>query len=67
MKIKKSTYIIIESSNCNASREGYAVEVSSLASAKRIASRKQMFQQTVLTISAVCGTIVATKENGVWH
>ena len=67
MKIKKSTYIIIESSNCNAARDGYSVEVSSLASAKRIASRKQTFQQTVLTISAVCGEVVATKENGFWH
>ena len=67
MKIKKSTYIIIESSNCNAARDGYSVEVSSLAAAKGIASRKQMFKQSVLTISTARGAVLAIKENGVWR
>ena len=61
------TYIIIEAQSNGSMRDGYSVEVSSLASAKRIASRKQMFQQTVLTISTARGEVVAAKENGVWH
>ena len=55
------TYMIIEAGM----RDGYAVEVSSLAAAKRIASRKQLFQQTVLKITDR-GAVVATKENGKW-
>ena len=61
------TYIIIEAQSNGSMRDGYSVEVSSLASAKRIASRKQMFQQTVLTVSTARGEVVATKENGFWH
>ena len=61
------TFIIIEAQSIGSMRDGYAVEVSSLAAAKRIASRKQMFQKTMLTISTDCGAVVATKENGVWH
>ena len=61
------TYIIIEAQSNGSMRDSYTVEASRLTAAKRIASRKQMFQQTVLTISAVCGEVVATKENGVWH
>lgn len=63
----KTTYIITEAQSTGSMRDGYAIEASSLATAKRVASRKKMFKQTVLTISTAHGAVVATKENGVWH
>lgn len=65
--MKTKTYIIIEAQSAGSKRDGYAVEVSSLAAAKRIASRKQMFKQSVLTISTDRGAVIATKEDGVWR
>ena len=61
------TYVIAEKQNAYSQREGYEVKAASLASAKRIASRKQTFAGTVLTISDTAGNMMAWKDRDGWH
>lgn len=60
----KSTYIIKEVQNINSDREGVKVETTSLTSAKRIASKNQLFHGTVLRIESENGNWLAYKEDG---
>lgn len=61
-----ATFTISELQNVNSTRKGYTVEAKDLAAAKRIASKKQFFQGTVLEISDAKGRL-AVKENGKWE
>lgn len=45
-----NTYIITETQNANSIRKGYEIQAKDLASAKRIASKNQVFEGTVLSI-----------------
>lgn len=45
-----NTYIITEKQGLNSASRGERIEAADLTSAKRAASRMQMFQNTVLTI-----------------
>ena len=60
----KTTYIITEKQNLFSTREGVAVEATSLTSAKRIASKDQVFNGTVLTVESQSGALLAYKEAG---
>ena len=67
------TYYVAEIQNAGSYREADKIEASSLAAAKRIASRNQCFQGTVLEIGESVneqGFItdpIARKENGRWN
>lgn len=55
-------YYITETQNINSTREGYEVTCSSLSSAKRIASKKQCFFGTCLTIFDCNKNIISVKS-----
>jgi len=59
-------YAIIEKQNLQSIGNAEAVEAKDLADAKRIATRKQVFQGTVLSIEAPNGSELAYKKNGKW-
>lgn len=60
-------YIIRELQNAQSSREGSTVQAASLASAKRVASGRQMFAGTVLVIESATGAVLSRKEGGSWR
>lgn len=57
-----STYIITESTDLNAFREGQVIEVGSLTKAKQYASRQQVFHDTVLKVEDEHGELLAYKN-----
>lgn len=62
------TYIITEKQNFNSQREGTQVECKGLTAAKRLASKNQLFQGTVLEIAAPNGAVLSRKNtNGKWE
>lgn len=61
-----TTYKITEKQNENSTREGYLVKAKSLKSAKIIASKRQAFFGTVLTIESENGSLLTTKVSGIW-
>lgn len=64
--VAMSTYIIREVGDARSHRDGQSVEAKDLSAAKRVASRNQMFQRTVLKIEAENGTVLSVKENDKW-
>jgi hypothetical protein len=66
------TYYVAEIQNAGSYREADKIEASSLAAAKRIASRNQCFDGTVLEIAESVNEQefiidpIARKENGRW-
>lgn len=58
------TFYIAETQNLASIRATDKVEAKSLTSAKRIASRNQTFQGTVLKIFDAAGYLVAAKQDG---
>lgn len=67
------TYKIVEAASVEAAQflanrgHGKKITVPSLATAKRLASRAQHFQCTVLGIFALNGAAIAIKEDGRWR
>lgn len=61
-----ATFIITEKTDLNATRAGEVIEAKDLRAAKSAASKLQMFQHTVLTVSDADGRVLAVKENGKW-
>lgn len=55
---------ITEKLDLASDRKGYTVNVKNITSAKKIASRRQIFQGTVLTIETTSGDLVAYKNYG---
>jgi len=60
-------YIVRELQNAKSCRKGEVVEASSLSTAKRMATVKQVFQGTVLKIEHENGEVASIKENGKWR
>ena len=61
------TYIITELQNANSYRKGEAVDAKDLTTAKRKASKMQMFQGTVMEIAYENGETVSIKKDGKWR
>lgn len=61
-----NTYIITEKQNLQSFRKGFEYR-GTLRGAKLKASREQMFQGTVMTISEKCGQLVAHKDANGWR
>ncbi len=59
-------YIITEKQDTASRREGYQIEANNLSAAKTVASKRQVFKGTVLTIEDGIGNLIATKINGEW-
>lgn len=59
-------YTICEKQNVNSCREGITREFKSLTSAKRYASRNQIFQESVLTIEDNSGLVSHKEPGGKW-
>jgi len=57
---------IRELQNAGSYRKGTICEVKNLTSAKRVASRNQCFQGTVLVIENEVGVRIAIKKDGEW-
>lgn len=57
-----ATYIFRELQNENSFRQGEKITASTLTSAKRLASRRQVFCGTVLTIETEGGDVLARKS-----
>lgn len=60
-------YIITEKQDAASTRKGQSVEAPDLSSAKRKATKMQMFQRTTLTIEAENGALLAIKKDGKWE
>ena len=58
-------YSITEKQNINSARDGYHAEANSLIEAKKIATRNQMFQGTVLTVEHL-GQLLSVKTGKKW-
>ena len=58
------TYIIRELQNADSSREGETIRAADLTAAKRMATRRQMYQGTYLRVETGDGALLATKEAG---
>lgn len=64
-----TTYIIRELQNLGSVREGYSVECKSLAQAKRMATRSQVYRGTELRIEDQNRNVLSWKgqnSNGEW-
>lgn len=59
-------YTVEEKQNFQSHREGYQMEADTLQQAKRLASRNQLFRDTVLVIKGTNGKEVTYKEKGRW-
>lgn len=59
-------YCITEKQNVNSVRDGYHVEASSLTEAKKLATKNQMFQGTVLTVEHL-GQLLSVKTGKKWE
>lgn len=59
-------YCITEKQSVNSVREGYHVECASLLQAKREATKRQMFQGTVLTVEHL-GQLLSVKTGKKWE
>jgi len=59
-------YCITEKQNVNSFREGYHLECSSLLQAKKEATKRQVFQNTVLTIEHL-GQVLTIKTGKKWE
>ena len=59
------TFKITEKQDFNSVREGYEVQAENLTAAKRIASKKQAYFGTVITIEHG-GEVVASKSGKSW-
>lgn len=57
---------ITEKQDTNSSRKGELVECKSIGQAKRLATRRQMFQNTVLVIEDKFGCPLSVKRGGQW-
>ena len=68
-------YILRELQNINSFREGEEIEAANLTAAKAMASRKQLFQGTILTLTVggttalddTTGEVVCYKDAEGWH
>ena len=58
-------YCITEKQNVNSVRDGYHLECSSLLQAKRQATKRQVFNDTVLTIEHL-GQLLSVKTGKKW-
>lgn len=58
-------YCITEKQNVNSVRDGYHLECNSLLQAKREATKRQVFQNTVITIEHL-GQMLAIKTGKKW-
>jgi hypothetical protein len=61
------TFIIRELENAQSHRDGEKIEAASLAAAKRAASRRQVFQGTVMTIESEHGVVLSVKDGRGWN
>ena len=59
-------YYITEKQNANSAREGYHAEANSLIEAKKIATKNQMFQGTILTVEHL-GQLLSVKMGKKWE
>jgi len=57
-----ATYIFRELQNANSFCQGEKIKTSTLTSAKRVATRRQVFCGTVLTIETEGGDVLARKS-----
>jgi hypothetical protein len=73
---KMNTYRITEKQNQNSHRAGELIQAANLSAAKRIASRMQVFQGTIIEISSPnqsmpedtdADTVLAHKLKGKWQ
>jgi hypothetical protein len=62
----KNTYIIREIQNAGSYRDGELIHSKSLTHAKKIATKRQVFQGTVMRIEDVRGNVLAVKEGRRW-
>lgn len=62
-----NTFIITEKNDVNSTRDGEEIQAKTLADAKRTATRRQLFQGTVMTVENEAGVLLAVKEEGVWR
>lgn len=60
-------FVIREIQNAQSYRAGETIEACDLRAAKIAASKRQMFQGTVLVIEDVHEYRLAVKEDGKWH
>ena len=58
-------YCITEKQNINSFREGYHLECSSLLQAKKEATKRQIFQGTVITVEHL-GQVLSVKTGKKW-
>mgnify|MGYP007024648142 FL=1 len=58
-------YCITEKQNINSVRDGYRLECESLLQAKKEATKRQIFQDTVLTIEYL-GQVLSVKTGKKW-
>ena len=58
-------YCITEKQNINSVRDGYHLECSSLLQAKRQATKRQVFNDTVLTVGYL-GQVLSVKMGKKW-
>ena len=58
-------YCITEKQNVNSVREGYHLECASLLQAKKEATKRQAFQDTVLTVEHL-GQVLSVKMGKKW-
>ena len=61
-----TAFVITEKLNVNSAREGYEVEAARLTVAKIIATKRQVFVGTTLTIEDKQGNLLAVKKYGKW-
>jgi len=59
-------YRITEKQNINSVREGYHLECSSLLQAKKDATKRQVFQDTVITVEHL-GQVLSVKTGKKWE
>jgi len=58
-------YYITEKQNVNSVRDGYHLECASLLQAKKEATKRQMFRNTVLTVEHL-GQVLSVKTGKKW-
>lgn len=58
-------YCITEKQNVNSFRDGYHLECNSLLQAKKEATKRQVFQDTVITIEYLC-QVLSVKTGKKW-
>lgn len=61
-----NTYTITEKNDTGSARTGYQFKGKSLSAAKTSATKKKLFQKTILTIESQDGILLSVKKDGKW-